>query len=78
MLNKHHDLAALRRVLVERARRSPDAYAFFVPEVALIFQTSGQVVRRWIRTGQVAASKVGGSHWRITAREVRRLMGPAS
>jgi excisionase family DNA binding protein len=47
---------------------------YTVTEAAALFRVCRETIIRWIYTGRLEAAKVGG-HWRITAREIRRVTG---
>ena len=47
---------------------------FTVPEVSKILKTTNRHVYKLLVSGEIKGSKIGGL-WRITAREISRLLG---
>lgn len=41
--------------------------------VAEYFEVTVPTIRKWIKEGKIAATKVGGTDWRIRTSEVHRL-----
>ncbi|MEU0516678.1 helix-turn-helix domain-containing protein [Streptosporangium sp. NPDC006007] len=45
-------------------------------EVAKIYRVDPKTVRRWARSGRIAATRTPGGQWRIYASAVLRRCGP--